>query len=409
MRTHVLLWLLVAAAVFGGCAREASTPQTAGTDGAASGEIVIAKIGDEEIRGKDLDYKIKLSNQKLYTDYKNAHNWRLVLDTMIEQRLVAEEAEKKGLAKDPEFKTRMEMARQEILNAMYLRKVISAEAAPSEEELRQAYDESAESLQIKESARVSHILLKSREAAEKAREDLLGGARWDGMVNLMSVDEKTKRTNGVLGWITGADAIPVLGVPVPELLPAAMATEIDGISQPVQSSLGWHILQVHEKRKGGTLTFEEVAPNMSERMTNQRAREIYPKRIEELRTQYHVSVFEDKFQEFMLGPLGEKDLFDLAQKSKDPREKIDYYQQIVTKHPGGGFADKAQFMIGFTYSEEMKDYDQAEKAFRAVLDRYPKSELTESARWMLENMRTQDVPRQPGGPVGAGIPAQKGS
>jgi len=408
MRWRVSIWLLVAAVAFAGCSGKGGS-KSAYKD-VPGGDAVIAKVGGDEIRGSDLDYRIKISNQKLYTDYKNAHNWRMILDTMIEQKLLADEAEKKGLTRDPEFLERMEIAKVEILNNMYIRKVVNEEAAPTEEELRKAYEEGKESLHIKESARVSHILLKSREEAETTRRELLSGAKWDALANLKSMDEKTKRTNGVLGWITANDVIQVIGTPVPELLPAAMATEVDGISQPVESAMGWHVLKVHEKRESGMLTFEDVAPNIKERMTNTRARETYPKRIQELREAADVVVYEDKFQEFMTGPLGEKDLFDLAQKSKDPREKIGYYQQIVTKHGDGGFADKAQFMIGFTYSEEMKDYDSAEKAFRAVVDKYPQSELAESAKWMLENMRNQDIPHLPEGAAGAGVPpAQKGS
>ena len=53
---------------------------------------------------------------------------------------------------------------------------------------------------------------------------------------------------------------------------------------------------------------------------------------------------------------------------------------------------QSQFMIGFINSEELKNYDEAEKAFRELLRRYPKSELAESAHWMLDHMRTEEAP-----------------
>ena len=49
-------------------------------------------------------------------------------------------------------------------------------------------------------------------------------------------------------------------------------------------------------------------------------------------------------------------------------------------------------MIGFVYSEELKNFEEAEAAFRELLRRYPKSELAESARWMLDHMRSDDAP-----------------
>jgi TolA-binding protein len=107
----------------------------------------------------------------------------------------------------------------------------------------------------------------------------------------------------------------------------------------------------------------------------------------------------------MEGPLGEQGLFELAQKTTDSEQKIWYYEQIVLKFPGGGYADKAQFMIGFTRAEELRDYEGAEKAFRVLLDRYPGSELAESARWMLENMRNPDIPHLEGDPLSGRVPA----
>ena len=40
----------------------------------------------------------------------------------------------------------------------------------------------------------------------------------------------------------------------------------------------------------------------------------------------------------------------------------------------------AAFMIRFIYSEELKNCDEAEKAFRSLLARYPTSELAASAQ-----------------------------
>jgi TolA-binding protein len=53
---------------------------------------------------------------------------------------------------------------------------------------------------------------------------------------------------------------------------------------------------------------------------------------------------------------------------------------------------QAQFMVGFIQSEELRDYDAAERSFKAMLQNYPKSELTASAKWMLEHMRSESAP-----------------
>jgi hypothetical protein len=233
----------------------------------------------------------------------------------------------------------------------------------------------------------------------------MGGAEWKKMVTAHTTDDKTRETQGALGWITADQPIPVLGRVVPELLAPAMATAVNGYTLPVKSAMGWHVMVVWEKRKGGAPTLEEVGPGLKERMTNVKAHEIYPQLIADLKKKYDVVVYEDRFQEFMEGPLGEQGLFELAQKTTDSEQKIWYYEQIVLKFPGGGYADKAQFMIGFTRAEELRDYEGAEKAFKILLERYPGSELAESARWMLENMRNPDIPHLEGDPLSGRVPA----
>ncbi len=48
--------------------------------------------------------------------------------------------------------------------------------------------------------------------------------------------------------------------------------------------------------------------------------------------------------------------------------------------------DQAQFLIGFTFSEQLKDYDAARSAFSRLVENYPESELADDAEWMIENM-----------------------
>ncbi|MGH7731967.1 MAG: tetratricopeptide repeat protein, partial [Candidatus Eiseniibacteriota bacterium] len=64
----------------------------------------------------------------------------------------------------------------------------------------------------------------------------------------------------------------------------------------------------------------------------------------------------------------------------------------LQEYPESEVSPQAQFMVGFIYSEELRDFDEAEKAFHELLQRYPKSELADSARWMIEHMRTDDAP-----------------
>ena len=87
-----------------------------------------------------------------------------------------------------------------------------------------------------------------------------------------------------------------------------------------------------------------------------------------------------------------REMFKTAQGISSPRQRIAAYQQLLAEYPDSDVSAQAQFMIGFVYSEEMKEYEEAERAFRVLLERYPRSELAESARWMVEHMRSDEAP-----------------
>lgn len=82
-------------------------------------------------------------------------------------------------------------------------------------------------------------------------------------------------------------------------------------------------------------------------------------------------------------------LFALAQTEQNMGrgvEAISRYEELLKKFPKSSMAYKAQFMIGFIYSENLLNYDKAREAYQKVIDNYPNSEVVESAKWMLANM-----------------------
>lgn len=68
-------------------------------------------------------------------------------------------------------------------------------------------------------------------------------------------------------------------------------------------------------------------------------------------------------------------------------EAVEYYQKFLNEYPDNEkYAYKAQFMIGFIYNESLKDTAKARQAFRKVLTDYNENDLSDDARWMLENL-----------------------
>lgn len=93
--------------------------------------------------------------------------------------------------------------------------------------------------------------------------------------------------------------------------------------------------------------------------------------------------------EKIVQPINADGWFIIAQKlisQHNAKGAISVYQGILSRFPDYKRADKVCFLIGFCYSEYLKDYDNAKIWFNKVADEYPKSELADDAQWMIENM-----------------------
>ena len=73
-----------------------------------------------------------------------------------------------------------------------------------------------------------------------------------------------------------------------------------------------------------------------------------------------------------------------AQRMGEYKRAIEIYEQIIKGHPDDERNDKAQFMIGFIYSEYLRDQQKAREAFQTILDEYPESDLADDASFMIE-------------------------
>jgi tetratricopeptide (TPR) repeat protein len=82
-------------------------------------------------------------------------------------------------------------------------------------------------------------------------------------------------------------------------------------------------------------------------------------------------------------------LFQLGQLAGEQQEyplSLENYRSVLLRYPKSGEAYKAQFMIGFTYSEYLKINKIAVEEYRKVLANYPKCDLASDADWMVRNI-----------------------
>ncbi len=122
-------------------------------------------------------------------------------------------------------------------------------------------------------------------------------------------------------------------------------------------------------------------------------RELFAKAIEDVgnledidRAEGILTLFAEKFPEDEKADDALSALAQIAQAKKRELLAISRYQELLDRYPESELAYKAQFMIGFIYSEDLSNYPKAKEAYQKVIDNYPDSEIVPAAKWMLKNM-----------------------
>lgn len=93
---------------------------------------------------------------------------------------------------------------------------------------------------------------------------------------------------------------------------------------------------------------------------------------------------------------------------KKYQDAINEYHRLLRLYPKSAHNYKAQFMIGFVYSENLKDKDQALAAYRAVIAQYPQCDLADDAQFMINSLESGEefnIPDLPEEPAPAPAPA----
>ena len=159
-----------------------------------------------------------------------------VLDQMINMQLIAAQAEKDGLEKDPDVATRLALVRTQILADAAAQKYVKSHE-PTDQELHAAYDTATDKTEY----RASHILVPSKEKADQVIKKLKGGAKFEDVAKAESTDN-SKANGGDLDWFTTARMVKPFGDAVKTLKVGETTTD------PVQTQYGWHVIKLVDTR-----------------------------------------------------------------------------------------------------------------------------------------------------------------
>ncbi|MBN2667971.1 MAG: tetratricopeptide repeat protein [Bacteroidales bacterium] len=71
-------------------------------------------------------------------------------------------------------------------------------------------------------------------------------------------------------------------------------------------------------------------------------------------------------------------------------EAITRYNKLIRMFPEDKRVDKAYFMIGMIYENDIKDIDKAKEAYQVFIEKFPNSDLIDDAKFLIENLGKSD-------------------
>ena len=104
--------------------------------------------------------------------------------------------------------------------------------------------------QSAEQVEAEHILVGTQDLANEIYAQVTGGADFGQIARTSSTDTATAPTGGKLGWITQGQMDPTFAA-------AAFALQPGQISEPVQTSFGWHVIRVQNRQSDRPLSPEQ--------------------------------------------------------------------------------------------------------------------------------------------------------
>jgi peptidyl-prolyl cis-trans isomerase C len=203
--------------------------------------------------------------------------FRRVLDEVVDQRLLAAEAMKRKLDKDPVGQRRLAAARDRVLGDMLVEGVISD--AVNDNAVRGLYQEQLKLAKRSEEIHARQIVMGNSADAEAVKKLLASGASFEALAMERSTDAATRFNGGDLGYFT----IDVM----PEAYDAALKTAKPGqIVGPFPVEGGFALVKIEDRRIEQPITLEAARPQIVRFLTYDQIRDL----LEKLRSRSKVEV-----------------------------------------------------------------------------------------------------------------------
>ena len=265
-----------------------------------------------------------------------------ILNMMIGEKLIDQEAKKNGVVVtdqevEDQFNTistgmgssfasllqQYGMSEDDLRESLRINLIVfemsTKDVVITDEEIETYFNENRSSFDEPEQVMASHILVDTEEEAKEIKNLLEQGEDFAQLAVSRSTDSGSAQLGGDLGYFSR-------GKMVAEFENAAFSLGIGEISDPVQSSYGYHIIKVTDRKPAKAANLEDVRDAIEPTLKAERAKSAQEV-IGELTQVADIEVFDERFAQ--LGKVSEKkNSKDVAMVNGEAISRKDYMKRL---------------------------------------------------------------------------------
>ena len=243
---------------------------------------ILAKVGALTVSEREVDEFLAELGQR-GQGYNTPEGRKAILEQIISSKLLLLDARHNLLETEAEFKAELAKLRENLLINYAGNKVISA-VKVSDEDVKKYYEDNLDKFKQGETVNADHILVDSEEKALEILAKIESGEMSFGD----AAREYSSCPSGQRGGNLGDFG---RGQMVPEFDKAVFELEVNEVTKtPVQTQFGYHLIKLNSKSESTVMPYEEIAPQLTEMVLNEKRREAYEKKINQLKILYPVEL-----------------------------------------------------------------------------------------------------------------------
>lgn len=194
--------------------------------------------------------------------------FRRMMDEVIDQKLLAAEARRRKLDKDPAAQRRLIAAEDRVLGDMLVENQVAD--AVTENAIRGLYEEQQKLSRRSMEIRARQIVLATADEADQVKKLLAAGAAFEALAMERSRDAATRFNGGDLGYFTT------------DVMPEAYETALNGarvgqVVGPVAVEGGFALVKVEDVREEQPIALDAARPQIVRFLTYDRIRDLLEK------------------------------------------------------------------------------------------------------------------------------------